>query len=68
VRHAADRCGKVFLPEGTLWVNDVMGEFAAFSMGAHDDCVDSLTQALNHLRRKPVDSVAWWPVRLYNET
>lgn len=56
--------GKVFLPEGAPWVNDFIDELAAFPKGAHDDCVDSLTQALNHLRRKPVETVAWWPVRL----
>jgi predicted phage terminase large subunit-like protein len=56
--------GKVFLPENAPWLNDFIDESAAFPKGAHDDCVDSLTQALNFLRRKPVDTVAWWPVRL----
>jgi predicted phage terminase large subunit-like protein len=56
--------GRVFLPESAPWLNDFVDELAAFPKGKHDDCVDSTTQALNYLRHKPVDSVAWWPVRL----
>lgn len=56
--------GRVFLPESAPWLNDFVDELAAFPKGTHDDCVDSVTQALNHLRHQPLDTVAWWPVRL----
>lgn len=56
--------GRVFLPEGAPWLQDFMDELAAFPKGTHDDCVDSLTQALNYLRQKPVEIPTWWPVRL----
>jgi len=42
--------GKVFLPESAPWLNDYLDELAAFPTGAHDDSVDSTTQALNYLR------------------
>jgi len=42
--------GKVFLPAGAAWLDDYIGELAAFPNGVHDDAVDSTTQALNHLR------------------
>jgi predicted phage terminase large subunit-like protein len=42
--------GKVFLPESAPWLADYLDELAAFPTGAHDDAVDSTTQALNHLR------------------
>jgi predicted phage terminase large subunit-like protein len=56
--------GRVFLPESAPWLNDFIDELAAFPKGTHDDCVDSVTQALNYLRHEPQDTVAWWPVRL----
>lgn len=56
--------GKVFLLESAPWLNDYIDEMAAFPKGTHDDCVDSTTQALNHLRQKPVDIPTWWPVNL----
>jgi predicted phage terminase large subunit-like protein len=43
--------GRVFLPQSTGWLQDFIDELAAFPNGAHDDSVDSLTQALNYLRR-----------------
>jgi hypothetical protein len=45
--------GKLFIPEGASWVADFIDEMAAFPNGAHDDCVDSTTQALNYLRQEP---------------
>ena len=45
--------GRVFLPEGAAWLGDFIDELAAFPKGAHDDCVDSLTQALNYVRHEP---------------
>jgi predicted phage terminase large subunit-like protein len=46
--------GKVCLPESAPWLNDYVDELAAFPNGAHDDAVDSTTQALNYLRHEPV--------------
>ncbi len=37
----------VHLPEGAEWLQDYISEFLAFPQGAHDDCVDATTQALN---------------------
>ena len=34
-------------------MEDFIDELAAFPNGAHDDCVDSTTQALNFLRQEP---------------
>jgi hypothetical protein len=34
-------------------VEDFIDELAVFPNGAHDDCVDSTTQALNFLRQEP---------------
>ena len=56
--------GKVFLPESAPWLNDFIDELAAFPRGSHDDCVDSVTQALNYLRHEPEITVSVWPVRL----
>ena len=46
--------GKVFLPESVPWLNEYIDELAAFPTGAHDDAVDSTTQALNYLRHQRV--------------
>ena len=56
--------GRVFLPESAPWLNDCVDELAAFPKGVHDDCVDSVTQALNYLRHEPQHTVSVWPVRL----
>ncbi len=54
--------GKVFFPESAPWLNDYTDELATFPAGAHDDCVDSTTQALNYLREQPWPSgiFAWY--------
>lgn len=44
--------GKISLPESAPWINDFIDEMAAFPNGVHDDCVDSVTQALNYLREQ----------------
>jgi hypothetical protein len=44
--------GKVLLPESAPWKNDFLDETATFPNGVHDDCVDSMTQALNYLREQ----------------
>ncbi len=38
--------GNVYLPEIAPWVKDFVEECAAFPMGAHDDQVDAMSQAL----------------------
>jgi len=45
--------GKVFLPESAPWLIDFIDETAAFPNAAHDDQVDSVTQALNFMRTEP---------------
>ncbi len=41
--------GRVFLPESAPWLADYLDTMANFPNAAHDDDVDSTTQALNHL-------------------
>jgi predicted phage terminase large subunit-like protein len=43
--------GNVFLPEASIapWIADLIDEAASFPNGAHDDQVDTLTQALNRI-------------------
>jgi predicted phage terminase large subunit-like protein len=51
--HAAEpqvAAGDVYLLEGAAWLQRYVDEMAVFPKGAHDDIVDSTTQALNHLR------------------
>jgi predicted phage terminase large subunit-like protein len=45
--------GNVYLPDRSLapWVGDFVEECTAFPSGAHDDCVDSMSQALTRLMR-----------------
>lgn len=40
--------GRVFLPEGMVWVEDFLEECAKFPNGAHDDRVDCLTGMLQN--------------------
>src|SRR5207248_374737 len=42
--------GRVFLPQSAGWLGDFLDELSAFPNAAHDDSVDSLTQALNWMR------------------
>jgi hypothetical protein len=39
----------VFLPRGAVWVSDFVDQAAAFPNAAHDDMVDSASQALGYL-------------------
>jgi predicted phage terminase large subunit-like protein len=41
--------GHVFLPEGAAWLDAYLDQFSAFPAGAHDDMVDSTSQALAFL-------------------
>ena len=56
--------GKVYLPESAPWLNEYVDEMAGFPTAAHDDFVDSTTQALNHLRYQTVNEVQYWTVSL----
>jgi len=42
--------GKVLFPEGAAWLADLEDELASFPGGLHDDCVDTISQALNRMR------------------
>lgn len=46
------RAGNVFIPEDSAapWVRDFVEELISFPAGAHDDQVDSMTQALRFLK------------------
>lgn len=54
--------GNVFLPypgdPGNEWVTDLLSEFREFPNGAHDDQVDSATQALSRMRTPVRGSIA----------
>ena len=43
--------GKVFVPSGQPWVNDVIDEWCNFPQAEHDDIVDSTTQFLARVQR-----------------
>ena len=42
---------RLFLPRDASWLQTLRGEMLQFPNGTHDDCVDALTQALNHLNK-----------------
>lgn len=44
--------GNVYLPDSVPWLDGFVEEFAAFPRGRHDDQVDALTQALNHMANR----------------
>lgn len=43
--------GHVFVPEGEPWDRGFLGQWTSFPAGAHDDMVDSGSQALRYLLR-----------------
>ena len=43
--------GHVYVPEGEPWVEEFLGQWTSFPAGAHDDMVDSGSQALRYLLR-----------------
>ena len=45
----AIEAGHVYLPEGAPWLEAYIDQWSAFPAGAHDDMVDSSTQALSYL-------------------
>jgi predicted phage terminase large subunit-like protein len=52
----AVEAGNVYLLEGASWLEDFIHELSTFPNGKHDDQVDSLSQAINHL----AGNAAWW--------
>lgn len=46
---AAIESGHVYVPEGAPWLGEYLDQWSAFPAGAHDDMVDSSSQALSHL-------------------
>lgn len=53
--------GEVFLPAKAPWLQEFLNELSEFPLGAHDDIVDSVVQALNYLRRTQEPQVAIYP-------
>lgn len=49
--------GAVYIPTSANWLNAFEDEVLNFPSGAHDDQIDSMTQALNFLRQKQVLSI-----------
>ena len=45
--------GEVWLPTRAPWLEDFRKEVLALPHGVHDDQVDSMSQALNHLSQGP---------------
>lgn len=45
--------GCVYIPENASWMPSFEDEILNFPAGAHDDQVDSMTQALNYMREHP---------------
>jgi phage terminase large subunit-like protein len=47
---AAIESGHVYIPaEGAPWIGEYLDQWTAFPAGAHDDMVDSSSQALSYL-------------------
>jgi predicted phage terminase large subunit-like protein len=42
---------RVYLPRNAHWLADFLDEVSSFPAAPHDDMVDALSQALNHVRR-----------------
>jgi predicted phage terminase large subunit-like protein len=56
--HAASplvEAGRVLLPQSAPWLADYLDTMSTFPAGAHDDDVDSTSQALNYLRTSNLD-------------
>lgn len=51
--------GCVFLPEEADWLADFLDEHVAFPNSEHDDQVDTTTQALGYMKKKPF--IFWLP-------
>ncbi len=44
--------GKIFVPKDAVFLADIINECSEFPYGNHDDIVDSITQALDFLRKR----------------
>ncbi len=42
--------GRLFIPRGKEWANDLYDESLAFPNGAHDDQVDAMTMAISYMK------------------
>ena len=49
--------GNVYIPESATWLANFEDELLNFPAGAHDDQVDSMTQALNFARQHTVSTI-----------
>jgi predicted phage terminase large subunit-like protein len=52
--------GRIFFPKDASWLPTFLHELELFPAGAHDDQVDSLTQALLYLRSQQSDGRLTW--------
>lgn len=52
--------GKVLLPQQAPWLPDYRSELLGFPGSAHDDQVDSTTQALDYLKNQHSSNLAIW--------
>jgi predicted phage terminase large subunit-like protein len=60
IASASFEAGQVFFPERAPWLAELESELFAFPSGRHDDQVDSISQALNHVR----SSTVWGFIKL----
>lgn len=60
----AIEAGHVFLPMGAPWLDEYIDQWSAFPAGAHDDMVDSTTQALSYMVYSSGEAI---PARLPEE-
>lgn len=49
--------GHVFVPEGESWAEEFLDQWTAFPAAAHDDMVDSASQALAYMLQSPAGNV-----------
>lgn len=49
--------GNIYIPESATWLANFEDELLNFPAGAHDDQVDSMTQALNFARQHTVSTI-----------
>lgn len=57
----AIEAGHVFVPRRAAWAEAFLDQWTAFPAAAHDDMVDSASQALSYLQTAPGDPVAEEP-------
>jgi predicted phage terminase large subunit-like protein len=51
--------GQVYVPEWTNWLEEFRAEVLQFPNGRYDDQIDSMSQALNWLDRRPEKDITW---------